>query len=194
MPRLGQLTFAADAFRHTEVGDARLTLVVQKYVRRFQVAVNDFVVVCELNGLRDGLDQTGRVTSRKRPAGNSRRQALPLDVAHREIVLPFVLAHLLNRHDPRVIQIRCRLRFGVEPFHILLARQLTGQDHLQSDDPVQAGLPGAVDHAHRATGNFLQQLVVAEVTDSRARRWTNGLNHFERRSRFKPQRLLTRLW
>jgi hypothetical protein len=34
--------------------------------------------------------------------------------------------------------------------------------HLDRDHAVEAALPGAIDHAHAAAADFLQQLVVAE--------------------------------
>ena len=38
-----------------------------------------------------------------------------------------------------------------------------GQEHLHRDDPVQAHLPRAIDDAHAAARDFLQQFVIAEM-------------------------------
>lgn len=45
------------------------------------------------------------------------------------------------------------------------SRQLAGQDHLERDGPVETYLPRLVNDTHAATGDFLQQLVVAEIAD-----------------------------
>ena len=60
-------------------------------------------------------------------------------------------------------------RFGLAPktFQMRLSRPMAEGDHLQGDDPVQALLAGAIDDALTATTDFLQQLVIAELSQGR---------------------------
>jgi hypothetical protein len=59
---------------------------------------------------------------------------------------------------------------GAKALHVRRGSELSGEDHLQGHRPVQANLPGAIDHAHAAAGDLLQQFVIAEVMQDRARR------------------------
>ena len=79
--------------------------------------------------------------------------------------MPVHLAHLVDGYDVRVVQVRRRLRFRMEPFDLLLAGQLPGEDHLDRHHPVQAHLPRAVHHSHGTPGEFLQQLVIADAAE-----------------------------
>ncbi len=76
-----------------------------------------------------------------------------------------MLTDLEDRHDAWMIQLRRGFGLGVEPLHVLFASELTGQDHLQRDDPIQIDLPRFEDDAHAAAGNLFQQLVVTEVAN-----------------------------
>src|ERR1044071_10380253 len=46
--------------------------------------------------------------------------------------------------------------------HARLAGELTGKEHLDGDDAVEADLSRLVNDAHAATGDFLEEFVVAE--------------------------------
>ena len=94
-----------------------------------------------------------------------RREISAVDQLHAEVMMAFVLADLVDRHDVRMIQVRRGLRFHPEPLEILGRRESAGPDHLQRQDAVQADLPGLVDDPHTALGEDLEQLVVAEVSD-----------------------------
>ena len=53
------------------------------------------------------------------------------------------------------------------PLKLFLARKLSGDDHLDRDQPFERDLPRLVDHAHPAASQLLQQFVVAK--DARQR-------------------------
>ena len=93
--------------------------------------------------LGDPRHQLGRLAGRQGPFGQPLGQALPLDEAHAEIVLPLVLADLVDRHDARMIEVRRRLGLGVEPLHVGVVGELAGEDHLERHGPVEADLPCA---------------------------------------------------
>src|SRR5947208_2996666 len=46
-------------------------------------------------------------------------------------------------------------------------RQLPGENHLERHWPIEAHLPGPIDHAHAAARDFLKKFVIAEITDAR---------------------------
>ena len=81
-----------------------------------------------------------------------------------------VFADLEDLHDVRMLQAGDRLGLGAEAGHVPFAGVFTGQDHLQGHEAVELALPGLVDDAHTAAAQFLQQFVVADVTDFRAQR------------------------
>src|SRR5262249_46630342 len=101
----------------------------------------------------------------QRPIGQPLRQALALDEAHAEVVLPLVLADLEDRDDPGVIQIRRRFGLGVEALDVGLMSKLAGEDHLERHLAVEAHLPGLEDHGHAPAGQLASDRVVAEIAE-----------------------------
>ena len=112
--------------------------------------------------LGDELDVAGGPRRRQRLLAHELRQALALDVIHREVVLAFVDAHFVNRDDVRMLQNGGGGGLGPETLHEFLARQRSGQDHLHRDDAPETPLPRLINDAHAAARNLFQQFVVAE--------------------------------
>ena len=79
-----------------------------------------------------------------------------------EKVLAVLLPDFVDLYDAGVIQLRCCLCLGVEPFDLFVVRQLAGLDHLQSHETIQLRLTRLVDDSHAAFGNRFDDLVVAE--------------------------------
>jgi hypothetical protein len=105
----------------------------------------------------------------------TRRVSLPVVASQSVIqfshgVLPVMLADLVDGDDVRMIEVGRRLGLSVEALDFRFAGELAGQDHLEGDDSIEADLPGAIDDAHAAAGDLLEQLIVAEVADLGARR------------------------
>jgi len=76
-------------------------------------------------------------------------------------------ADLDDRDDAGMRQLGRGLGLAVETLDLLGSGELAALDHLQSNDAIELLLPGLVDDAHPAPINLLQQLVVAEGTESR---------------------------
>ena len=95
-------------------------------------------------------------------------EVAPLDELHAEELLAVVLADLVDRHDPGVVQQGHRLGLVLEPAQLGVVGQHAGLDHLQRHRPVEADLPGLVDDAHAAAAQLLRDRVVAEVAHRRA--------------------------
>ncbi len=128
--------------------------------------MNYAVLVGILDGLADAADQFGGLQHRERSLGQALGQALPLDEAHREIMLPLVLADLEDRNDAWMVEVGGRLGFGVEPSDFSLIGKLAGEDHLERNRAVEAHLPGAEDDPHAAAGDLANDLVVPEIPDA----------------------------
>ena len=135
---------------------------VKQDVGRLQVAVDDAAPVRVFNGLAHLADQRRGLAGRQRPIGQSLSEALPVDIAHREVMLAFMMAHLVNRHDARMVKIGSRLGLKVEAKDIGPVGELARQDHLERNRSVQALLPRQEDHTHAAAGDLADDLVVAE--------------------------------
>ena len=121
------------------------------------------VLVGIVDGLGDGLQPARRPAEIRNPKSEIRNllgQARTRHVVHREKELTRVFANLVDGDDVRMLQAGGGFRLGPKPGGQL--RPAEGQHQLQSDDPVQTDLPGAIDDPHAAPGNFLEQLVVAK--------------------------------
>ena len=80
-------------------------------------------------------------------------------------MLAVVLADFVDRDDIRVIESGGRFGFRVKSLYQGGRGQLAGENHFERDRPIKANLPRAVDHAHPTAVDFLDQFIVAEVTD-----------------------------
>ena len=150
-------------FGQAEVRDARLVEGIEQHVRWFEVAVERAALVRILNGLGDKAHVLRRLGGGQRFFADERGQVLSLDIFHREVVLTIVLAHLVDGHDVGVMQIGRRLGLRQEALQRGGIGQLARQNHFYRHNAVETHLPGLVDHAHSASSDFLQQLVIAEV-------------------------------
>jgi hypothetical protein len=162
-PGGGQAGVLVGALGQAEVGDARLALGVDQDVGRLEVAVQHAAAVREVDRLGDDADVAHRLQRRQRVFAHQFGQAAALDVIHREVVLPLLLADLVDGDDVGVLEAGGGPGFLLEAAHVGFVGELPAQDHLQGDDAVEADLPRLEHHPHAAAGDLLQQLVVAEV-------------------------------
>jgi hypothetical protein len=76
--------------------------------------------------------------------GHPGGEASALHQPHGKEVPTLMLADLVDGHDVRVVEGRGGLGLLFEPPDRRRRGKLTGPDHLEGDDPVQAQLPGLV--------------------------------------------------
>src|SRR5262249_53889549 len=107
-------------------------------------------------------------------------EAASVDQLHGEVALAGVLADLVDRDDPGVVELGDGLGLVLEPAELEGAGPGAGADHLEGDGPVEAELPGPVDHAHGAVTQLAADLVVAEVAHASAAGEAIGLAAVER--------------
>jgi len=92
--------------------------------------------VRRLHGFGQRDHERRRLVGRLRRARQGLRQAAPFEELHREIRAPLVLAHIIDRHDVRVVQARHCLRFALEPRPLARACVCPGEQHFESHDAV----------------------------------------------------------
>ena len=132
----------------------RLVIRVEQDVRRLEVAVQHAALMGVMDRPRHLHHDLGR---RPRPRGETIEfpgQAAALEQFHAEVQLPVPLAHLVDRHDPRVVQERHRLGLFAESLLLHDIAQLVDPHHLESHDSIEAELSGFVDDALAASPDF----------------------------------------
>jgi hypothetical protein len=85
-----------------------------------------------------------------------------LDVFHRKIVLPFRLAHVIDRNNVRMMQRGDRFGLHLEALYKFRAREAAVQDHLHGHGSVQTYLARFINHAHAAARNLLEKFVITQ--------------------------------
>ena len=83
-------------------------------------------------------------------------------------MLALMHAHFVDGHDVRVLQGRSRRGFSAKAVDGILSREVARQNELHRHDAVEAALPRAIHDTHAAAGDFLQQLVIAEIVELHA--------------------------
>ena len=107
--------------------------------------------------------EPGRGTGIERAAGQPVGEALALDQLHAEVTPAVELAHLVDRHDVRMVKAGDRLGLVSEPAQVVVAGPRPGAEHLERDEAVEAALPRLVDDAHAPAAEDPVHFVVAEV-------------------------------
>src|SRR6266513_1099754 len=83
-----------------------------------------------------------------------------LHAEKRQAVLAF--AHFINRKNVRVIQTGHRLCFSSEALQRSVRISAITKDALYRDDAPRMSLPGAIDHAHAAATDLLENFVISQ--------------------------------
>ena len=150
-------------FCQAEIGDPRLIVFINDNIGRFEVAVQDAVLMRVMNGSGNGFDVGGRTLRGQWTIPHDLGQRPTGHIVHREEVLAVVFADLVDGHNVRMLQTRNGLGFGLKAFDFGGSGQQARLDHLQRHRSVQADLARLVHHPHAATSEQLEQFVVAEA-------------------------------
>ena len=155
-----QAVVLLDAPGQAKIGDVGLSVAVNQDVARLEVAVQN----AALMGVMDRPSHGSQHLSRARGlhAGRRAAEAPALDQFHGEVVLAVLLADLVDGHDVGVIE-RCGgLGFALEALNVGRGGELSGENHLDGDQAIEAQLQGLVHHSHAAARQFFQKHVVAD--------------------------------
>ena len=98
----------------TEVGQMRFAVGVDDDVVRFEVPVQDAVLVGVMDGMGEGRDDARAAFGGKRAIGEFPVEAAAVDPAHAEERLAGMFPDLVDRHDVRVFEVGGRLGFQPE--------------------------------------------------------------------------------
>ena len=91
------------------------------------------------------------------------RETPALHQLHREEVSSLRLADFVDGRDVGMLQLRRRLRLSLETLHLDIRREFAREDELERDEAMEPRVPRAEDHAHAATTDLFEQLVVAHT-------------------------------
>ena len=138
-----------------------MAVAVEVVVRRLEVAVDDAVTMSVVHGPGRVADHAGALPGRQRSLGEDGGEARPVDVAHREVMQPLMLADLEERHDAGVIELGGGACLRLESANHRLRSERSGRDHLEGDDPAERAMPGLEDDAHAAAAEDVEELVFA---------------------------------
>ncbi len=156
--------------REPEVGQVRALATVDpadEDVAGRHVAVHEPGGVGGVERVGDAGQHRERPLRRQRPlVAQQRAQVDAVDVRHREVEQPAVLAGGHDPHDVRVLEPPRQGRLAEEPLAEAPVGRQRRVEHLQRDQPAGA-VPRPVDHPRRAVA---EHRLDREATDRRARR------------------------
>src|SRR6266403_6352850 len=84
---------------------------------------------------------------------------------HAEVTLAITLAYLIDGNDSWVLEAGGSFGLAAESFQVRFGGPRTQSKQFERDSTVQTFLMGAIHHALAAPTNFLQQFVVAKVSE-----------------------------
>jgi len=151
-----------DTLREAEVRDVRFALGIEQDVIRLHVAMQNAVLMGEVDGARDLRHQDGASMGVRVVADHVFIEAATLDVTHAEEQLAIEITDLVDGDDVGVIEIRDGFRFRAETLHLVFTGETSGENGLQGDGAVQLDLARLVDGAHAALGDAFEQFVITE--------------------------------
>ncbi len=115
-----------------------------------------------VNRLRDQLQVVRSLQRGQWPLANQLSEVLPLDIIHREEMVPVMDADIMDGNDIGVLERRCRRRFRPKTMDELARGKLAAEDQLERNRSSEVALTRAIDNAHAAPGNFIEQIVITE--------------------------------
>ncbi len=149
--------------RQAEVQQLDLPARADQDVGRLDVAVHDAarVGVAEAGAdLQEDAHALGQ--GDRRLALDQRAQVVALEQLHGHVEPPVGLVHVVDADDVGMAQLADRLDLATEALvQLFLGGELLGE-HLERHRPAQGQVAGAVDHAHGAFAQLVEDLVTAE--------------------------------
>jgi hypothetical protein len=161
---------AVEPLGQAEVGHVGIVVLVDQDVGRFQVAVQNSLLVGILQCLGHGQHDACSLAAGQRPGSQPPGQRLALHVLHAEVILAIDVADLVHGGNVAVVQARRGLGLDEKALQIFRRSEPAAQDHFQGDNPVELLLLGPVNHSHAAPAHFGEQFIIAEFSLHRNQR------------------------
>ena len=108
----------------------RFAFCIEKNVPRFDVSMEDAVLMRVVHGASHLRDQFHRLPDRHRRLFNYFVKLAAFDKLHAEVALAITLANFVDWNNARMLQACCRFCFAAETFHVRFARPLAKADDL----------------------------------------------------------------
>ena len=169
-----------EPFGQSEIGHEWFAATVEQDVSRLEIAMQNPVLMRVLHSARHfghKPDAFARFTAQRGPGF---LQAAAGRVFHAEERQPvFALADFIDGKNIRMIETGRRFSFTSKTFQRLARIGVIGHHSLERDDPARMPLTRAINHAHSAASDFLQNLVIANPP-VRVPHFVFGEDRFER--------------
>ena len=157
---LGLVTFVVPRLVGTAQRDGLRTVAGnQEHVGRLEIAMNDAALVSGVHGPGQRSHELGRGTRLLRCGLQDLGQAAALDELQRQVRPAFVVSDLVDLDNVRMLQAGDGLGFGAKTGPLGLPGVGPGQDHLQGDEAIEAGLPGLVNDPHAAAPQLAEDFI-----------------------------------
>ncbi len=162
---MSETFFALDrSASQTEVHHDRLAPLIDHDIGRFQIPVNDIVVMSFRHRQRDLADDSrDLLVFQSLRAFREITQWPALDIGHGDVMLTVDFTDIMHRTDARMPQRRCRSSFPIETFEHGFADLTTKLRNLQRDFPVKLLVMSQIDRAHRSAPEFFQNAITTEL-------------------------------
>ena len=162
-PAAGSRPRVPNQFRQPEIRHLHAPAAVEQNVLRLDVAVDDALVVGELQRVAN-LRHDGQRLARRNAAGVEQLpQVHAVHEFHEEIKQAVRPAEFVNRHDAGMIELRQRLGFAGEAFGKRGVVADAGRQNFQRDDAVQFLLPRLVNRAHAALADEFEDFELRKL-------------------------------
>ena len=103
-------------------------------VGRLQVSVQDSALVSVMHGASHRRHQPSGIAGVVSKPGGQECEIAAFDQLHAEIVMAFVLTHLIDRDNVRMVEVRGGLGLEPEPHQVIIGGEPPGPDHLERQD------------------------------------------------------------
>ena len=146
-----------------EVGKVGAVARTDEDVRRLHVAVHEPTGVRGVECGGDLPEDAERPAKRELPLAHEQRlQVAALDVGHRDVEEPVLLAGIEDRDDAGMVERRSQLRLAQEPLAVVALAE-RGGEQLQRGRASEPHVLGPVDDAHAAAAEQLDDPVARDL-------------------------------
>ena len=161
--------------REPEVENLRASVARDEDVLRLQIAMDDALVMRRGHARRHLRREIAGTLPGELPARQQRAQRLAFEQLRHHVGDVAIEADIEDRDDARMIERRGGLRFLREPRDAIRHARELGRQHLDGDLAMQPRIASAVDLAHGAGANAIDDLVRTEPSAGKQSHRANSI-------------------
>ena len=147
--------------RQAEIENFQTSIGRDADVSRFQIAMDDALLVRECQSISELATKSNRVLRGQRTTNDVSGKRAALDVFHDEVVQAILAVKVMDRCDVGMICARECKRLTPKTTSRRPGQRLARRQHLDGDVPLQAFVPCEVDDPDPAGTNLLHDPVVS---------------------------------